>query len=285
MKKLLQLLGFVALSSSTFAQTQVPNSDFENWSLEKPAYDFYAPDNWSDGAGCASINDGTESCQFFIARTTDAQSGKYALKHFDQTPKFGTNTSYSTYSNAGAGFSTPAFTGRPTSVSFYYKYTSDDAQPMEIYFHLFSGDIFDPTTVAEGTYSFSANQTTYKKIDLPLIYSSNGDPTNIFISSDYTQKPTTALDTLTWDNIVFNYTTTDVTDKSSPDYFTVSTNNKVLSTSRDINTVTILDYTGKTVASFNTASSNFNVSQLKTGMYILTGMVNENPFSRKIIIE
>lgn len=283
MKKLLQLLGLTIVSTTVFAQQQVPNPSFENWSLYKPAYNFYAPDNWESGATCATVS-GNESCAFSIQRTTDAQSGQYALKHFTSNPS-GTHVNYGTYTNLDDALSTPTFTGRPTSVSFYYKYTSDNAEQMEIYFMLFSGNIFSPTKVAEGTYTFSANETTYRRVDLNLTYLTSGTPTNIFISSDYTNTPTTALDTLTWDNIVFNYVATDVTDKSSPDYFTVSTINKNLTTSREINTVKVLDYTGREVANFDNASTNFNLTQLKSGMYILTGTVNENPFSRKIIIE
>lgn len=288
MKKILQLLGFAVLSSSVFAQTQVPNADFENWTLFKPAYNYYAANNWSDGSACVSVNGGTESCQFVNRRTTNAQSGTYALQHFDIA--FGSGSSAGVnalpFWNLDDNFNGVPFTGRPTSVSFYYKYSTDDNEPMSIEFMLYSGSLLgDPTTVAVATYDFSTTQNTYKKIDLDFTYLSTETPTNIFIKSDFPGSPATALDTLTWDNIVFTYTTTDVTDKADPDYFTVSAANKVLTTSRDINTVAILDYTGRTVASFKNASSNFDVAQLKAGIYILTGMVNTTPFSRKIVIE
>jgi hypothetical protein len=290
MKKILQLLGLTIISSSAFAQTQVPNADFENWTLYKPAYNYYAANDWSDGAACLTPQGGTESCQFVNRRTTNAQSGTYALQHFDiaYTSQGGSGVNALPFWNLDETFNGVAFTGRPTSVSFYYKYTTDDNEPMSIDFTLYSGDFLsDATLIGTASFEFSTVQSTYKKVDLDFTYTSTDVPTNIFIKSDFSgsSTPKTALDTLTWDNIVFNYTTTDVTDKSSPDYFTVSTSNKVLSTSRDIHAVTILDYTGRTVASFENTSSNFDVAQLKTGIYILTGTINTTPFSRKIIIE
>lgn len=288
MKKFLQLLGFAVLSSSVLAQTQVPNATFENWSLYKPAYNYYAANDWSDGAACASVNGGTESCQFVNRRTTDAQSGTYALQHFDIAFSAGTSSGVNTlpFWNLGENFEGHAFSGRPTSVSFYYKYATDDNEPMAIDFTLYTGKLFDkPTEIATATFEFSTVQSTYKKVDLIFTYTSSETPTNIFIMSDFTGDPETALDTLTWDNIVFNYGATDVTDKSNPDYFTVSTDNKVLSTSREINQVAIMDYTGRSVATYNRTANSFDVAQLKAGMYILTGMVDTTPFSRKIVIE
>jgi len=287
MKKLLQTFSLALLSSSILAQTQVPNADFENWTLYKPNYNYYAASNWSNGAACASVNGGTEQCQFVNRRTTDAQSGTYAIQYFDLKPAFGPNINTLPFWNVNSNFTTPAFTGRPTSVSFYYKYDTDDNQPMIINFKLYSGSLSNPTDIGSATFEFSADQSTYKKVDLVFDYVSSSAPTNIYIDCDFPDdsKPTTAFDTLTWDNIVFNYVATDVTDKSSPDYFTVSTINKNLTTSREINTVKILDYTGREVANFDNASTNFNLAQLKTGIYILTGTINENPFSRKIIIE
>lgn len=288
MKKILQLLGFAVLSSSVFAQTQVPNADFENWTLFKPAYNYYSANDWSDGSACVSVNGGTETCQFVNRRTTNAQSGTYALQHFDIAYTSGPTTGVNAlpFWNLDDNFNGVAFTGRPTSVSFYYKYTTDDNEPMSIEFSLYSGSLMsNPTIIGTATFNFSTVQATYKKIDLNITYTSSATPTNIFIKSDFDGSPATALDTLTWDNIVFNYVATDVTDKSSPDYFTVSTGNKILSTSREISQVAIMDCTGRSVASYNKTANSFDVAQLKTGMYILTGMVGETPFSRKIVIE
>ncbi len=290
MKKILQLIALTIVSSSVFAQMQVPNADFENWTLFKPAYNYYRANDWSTGELCITPQGGTETCEFFNRRTTAAQSGTYALQHFDgaYTSPGGSGVNALPFWNLDQTFNGPAFTGRPISVSFYYKYNTDDNEPMTIDFTLYSGSFLSsPTIVGTASFEFSAVQSTYKKVDLNFTYVSPLTPTNIFIKSDFngSGNPKTALDTLTWDNIVFNYTTTDVTDKSSPDYFTVSTTNKVLATSRDINSVVILDYTGKAVASFKNTSSNFDVSQLTTGIYILTGMVHTTPFSRKIVVE
>jgi|GEM_PF-2283666 len=288
MKKILQSTALLLLTGSLFAQTQVPNPDFENWTLFKPAYNFYAPDSWSDGSACASATGGTESCEFFIQRTTDAQSGTYALAHFDVNPVGTTDINYSSFGNFGEGFSTPAFTGRPTSVSFYYKYATDDNQPMSITFLLYTGDLLGSyTPIGQAEYDFSTIQSTYKKVDVNFTYLSVSSPTNILITSDYGgDSPATALDTLKWDNIAFNYaTTTGVTDASSPDYFTVAVTNNVLTTSKDINQATLTDLAGRKVATFNQEASVFHLEQLKTGLYILTGDVNGTPFSRKIVIE
>jgi hypothetical protein len=286
MKKILSLVFLSGASFLTFAQTQVPNADFENWSEVKPAYAFYAPDKWNSGANCGSVGNGTESCQFLIGRTTDAQSGKYALKHFDSNPT-GSHVNYGTYGNFDDNFSSPAFSGRPTSATFYYKYTTDDKQEMNVSFLLYTGSLVGTNEqIGAAKFTFSEPVNSYQKVTINFTYLTSSTPTNILITSDYTSHPATALDTLTLDNFVFNYgTATDVTNPNSPDYFSLVVSNKNITTSKTISNAVIVDLTGRKVVSFNDESENFNVSQLKTGIYIFTGMVNSTPFTRKVLIE
>ena len=287
MKKILSFLFLTGASVTLFAQTQVPNPDFENWTLLKPAYNYYAANDWSDGSACASLNGGTEQCQFVNRRTTDAQSGTYAIQYFDIKAQFGPNINTLPFWNLDGNFNGPPFTGRPTSASFYYKYKTDDNQPMSINFDLYTGDLMgNSNIIGSAKFEFSTVQNTYKKVDVSFTYASSASPTNIYIHCDYSVNPKTALDTLTLDNIILNYSTaTDVTDPTSPDYFTVAVSNKIISTSKSINNATIIDLTGRRAAAFSGQENTFNIEQLRSGIYILMGIVNDTPFSRKIIIE
>jgi hypothetical protein len=284
MKKQLTIL-FLGISTSLMAQTQVPNNNFESWTLEKPAYNFYAPDNWQDGTACVSSG-GPESCEFSIQRTTDKHSGTYALAHYTQDDGSG-GADYQTFTDLDENFDGPAFDGRPLSMSFYYKYATNDNQPMEVSVTLYSGTILgsDFAIIGSGTYSISSPQTSYTKADVTITYSSTSTPAHVLIKSDYSHTPANGLDTLKLDDLTFNYSATATMGAANTETLKIYVANRVLKSSELVKQILLTDLTGKTAAYFDGEITEANLSQLKTGLYILTGTYNDQPFSRRLMIE
>ncbi|HVD99119.1 MAG TPA: hypothetical protein VNB90_13005 [Cytophagaceae bacterium] len=286
MKQQLRLtLLFLGISTSLFAQTQVPNADFESWTLDKPAYNFYAPDHWDDGAACVSAG-GPEACEFTIMRTTDAHGGSYAVAQF--TIDNGTDADYQSFTDlAGdATFNGPAFTGRPVSMTFYYKYRTNDNQPMTVSAYLYTGiNVVSGTIVGTATYSITP-QASYTQAEATFTYISSDTPERIFINSDYDQDPVDGLDTLKLDDFAFTYSTTSVQEiDATKNGLAISVSNKTLTSSKLIGHVVLTDLTGKVAISFDSELTEASLNNLKTGLYILTGTLNEQPFTRRILVD
>jgi hypothetical protein len=279
MKKLLSIF-FLVVSTFSYGQTTISNPDFEDWYLYKSSYSFYAPTGWSDGSACASAG-GPEVCEFYIKRITDAQSGQYAIAHFNV--ENGSNVDYLTFSNTGANFSVPAFTGRPTSFSFYYKYSTDDNQPMSIGVTLMTGTLDNPGFIGQGEYDFSTQVGAYTKVTQKITYFSSSSPTGIFINFDYSSTPATAFDTLKVDNLTLNYPT-GVNDPSSLDEFNVTIINKQLISSLPMDNISLYDLTGSVITSVANTSSELDLSSMKSGMYLLKSEVNGIPVVKKIYV-
>jgi len=280
MKKLLSIISLV-VSTFSYGQTTISNPDFEDWYLHKPAYNFYAPTGWSDGSACA-YGQGPEECEFYIKRITDAQSGQYAIAHFDVDN--GTDADYSTFSNMNGTFTPPSFTGRPSSFSFYYKYSSDDNQPMSITVTLITGSLDNnPTFIGQGMYEFSTPVGAYTKVTQKITYFSSSAPTGISIDFNYSSTPTTAYDTLKVDNIVLNYPT-GVSDPTILDELSVSVVNKNLISSLPLENVRLFDIHGSVIASQGNSSNELDLSSIKSGMYIVKAEVNGIPVVKKIYV-
>ncbi len=287
MKKIFTLL-FTGLSTCALAQEQLSNPGFENWTLTKPAYNYYAPNDWMNGTACASINGGEEQCTFALQRVTDAHSGNYAVAMYNKEEING-SVSYMSFGNMGVGegLNGPDFTGRPESFSFYYKYATDDNQQMNIKVILYAGDISSPEVVGVGTgeYSITSSASEYTLAETTIAYASDATPDKIVITVNYEGTPSTAYDTLKLDDFTFKYATTSTTDnKFNEESLKISVVDKYLTTSKAVSGVRVIDLSGNTVTSFDKEGSEFNVSVLNSGMYIMVGNVNGQPFKRRLVI-
>ncbi|WMJ72337.1 T9SS type A sorting domain-containing protein [Cytophagaceae bacterium ABcell3] len=206
MKKLLLL--FLCISFYGHAQTQMPNSDFEHWYQPEENFEFNAPVDWRPAINCVTVEGGEENCATYMDKSTDAQSGQYAMAYFNTESEDihgDMAVSFSPYLNIADDFQFIPFIGRPTSVSFHYKYSTDDNQPMEITFLTVKGDLVDYDSVAVAVYNFSEPKSAYTEVNMDLEYVSDDDPSGIFFAISYPSNPTTAFDTLTMDNIRFHY--------------------------------------------------------------------------------
>ena len=281
MKFIFCAVSALTLSLSAFSQEQLNNGGFESWTLYKPAYTFYAPDEWTDGSSCATVGNNPEQCSFRQGRTTDAHSGSYAVMLFDSQGSSSVNYStLSSYANSKA----PAFTGRPTSVSYYYKYITDDNQPVKTEVLLFTGSVFSPTLIGSGAYTTSTSVDQYTKVTFEITYASSSAPTNILFKSSFTPKPTTPNDTIKLDDIVFNYSITEVGVEFATN-FTARIIGDKLVCSQALAQLSILDLSGKVVAAYSGLENSFNISNLESGIYILQGFNDNAVVSKKIVIQ
>jgi hypothetical protein len=65
----------------------------------------------------------------------------------------------------------------------------------------------------------------------------------------------------------------------------ISVSNKTLTSSKLIGHVVLTDLTGKVAISFDGELTEASLNNLKTGLYILTGTLNEQPFTRRILVD
>lgn len=76
------------------------------------------------------------------------------------------------YSSLTSYVNSSTFTGRPTSVTFYYKYVTDDHQPVKYSFSIFTGDVFNPTIIGLAEVIISETTNGYQKATADFVYSS-----------------------------------------------------------------------------------------------------------------
>ncbi len=142
------------VTTSAIIFSQVPNGGFENWTNGNP-------DNWST----------TNNAQFSnITQTTDAHSGTYAVK--------GEVVSFSGFSITPALLDKFAYTGRPSSLTGYYKFTSAGSDTLVIIVVTYKGG----NGIGAGTFRTTVSAGTYTQFTAPLVYDSQDNPDSASIS-------------------------------------------------------------------------------------------------------
>jgi hypothetical protein len=140
------------LSSTIFCQ--IPNAGFENWTSGNP-------DNWE------ASNNG----QFVtITQSTDAHSGSYSVK--------GAVISVSGFSIPPALITKFAYTGRPSSLTGYYKLTSVNADSLVITVALYKNN----NGIGGGIFHTHLNASSFVQFNAPIIYDLSDSPDSAAIS-------------------------------------------------------------------------------------------------------
>lgn len=173
MKKLYAVLLFSLTLSVTFAQNPTPNAGFENWTQVGNRFD---PDNWNTLNPQTAII-GTLTC----TRSTDAHSGSYAIK---LTTKSVFGIIANGIATTGTLITTPPYgvngginyTGRPDSITGWYKYT-----PAGSDFGFVEFQLLDANNDSIGYVRFNtpnATVGTYTRFTAPIAYTSTATPTH-----------------------------------------------------------------------------------------------------------
>jgi len=226
MRKFLFSIFVLSLSLNSFAQTQIPGSDFENWyqnfynsSFPSLFYWELEPRNYWD-----SPNEGVSIVgDFPTERTSDAQSGSYAArmetKSVFSVPAAGTIfTGYliPNMFNTRAMLGVP-FTDKPSSFNGYFKYSpayysKGGVQTIDscaIYALLSYWDGNQRVTIAEASYYTSDTINNYTYFSIPFVYSLPNTPDTITVVFSSSKNGASFVggigSTLYIDNVSFDY--------------------------------------------------------------------------------
>ncbi len=166
---------------TTYAQTQLPNPDFENWDSEYNATDWNSID-----------------ILFFhsAARTTDAAFNDYGVRLTTQDViGMGAVQGVMLLGEVNLETFMPEggieFNDRPTGISFHYKYSPAGEDGMFMFLILTKWNEDEEKTDTIGATLFNSNELVdeYTKVSLPIVYISEEIPDTInvgFVSSGMT---------------------------------------------------------------------------------------------------
>ncbi|MEY4603539.1 MAG: hypothetical protein RIT43_831 [Bacteroidota bacterium] len=217
MKKVLLILPFVGCFTFTFAQTQIGNSDFEQW--ETSTSELAEPLNWNSfksGSGTWSSFGGQQLNQSTAVRP--GSSGTYSARIFSRDAGFGiiangnmtlgriemgsttpNSSSNYNYTITSDGNFSEAFTDSPDSLVVWVKYTPVNATGnnarVSAVVHNNTNNYKDPNdvagsnTVATAILNFPSNGAVWQRLAIPFTYV--GVPTDAaFIMVTFTTNST-----------------------------------------------------------------------------------------------
>ncbi len=295
-------------STSIFAQQQFLNSDFENWKhypSSTPGFSSYdQADHWASGNDLLTLAFGVQPP---TEKTTDAQSGTYAVKLTSRTAYnqlaagnlfLGTFQLNLTNYPASVKLGSP-YTDKPSGFNVYYKYSPVNGDSCSIEFYLFKWNSASNQRDTVGYGYFKTNQTVsnYTLLSAPITYIKDVTPdsaTMVFSSSGgWKQLKGQAGSTLFIDNL-------------SLDFITLSTTSPLANTgatlfpnpAKDIVQLNNAPFTSGTMYFYNNqgsivstkvwnsaSSSSISVSDLAPGYYTCKIVSEEQKsFSTKLII-
>jgi hypothetical protein len=201
-KQLLNLLALLGIGLGSFAQTAIPNGGFENWTAVGTSTE--RPTDWNsnkNGGGLAIL--GPQTC----FRDSNAYVGAYCVKvltgsTFGQTVNGSCATGIIEAPNsmASQGYIVDsginAFTGRPDSIVFWYKYTQVGTDYPNVQARLHIGTAYNPETPVSGNHPDSTaniiaraqwtgaaiTQATWARVSVPMVYADGRTPEYILIT-------------------------------------------------------------------------------------------------------
>lgn len=291
MKILYSTLLFIATGLSLQAQNATPNAGFENWNSIGNHFD---PADWS------TLNPNTAITGKFTctrASGADAHSGSYAIK---LTTKLVFGLTANGIASTGTLITTPPygvtggipFTGRPDSISGWYKYTPQGADQGFIQLMLTGTSITDTIGfVKVETPNAAVSSFTY--FSAPVTYYSAANPTNsIWILSSSRGDNPVINSSIIVDDIamVFNPTGLNHEMANSPVKLlnNPAADKLYFSTDNQSYQLQLISVTGNTVlnSTLSSADNAVSIDEVANGIYFytITGMQNNFITSGKIII-
>ncbi len=289
MKKLVLLAGLALGFSTAFAQDQHPNSDFEDWT----DYDGYMlPDSLTSFQNiCVDIGGGFQECLIGVEQTTDANTGTYAVKMTNVADADGDPTSISLFS-LNDDFETITFTGRPDSLSGFYKFLQEGQDTAAVAVYLLKENVADPTgfdpntdVVASGFVEFLEDANDYTQFYVPLTYISTDPVAGIFLYAETSEGDGTIGTTLYLDSFEFMYSNVTSTDETASSDIELFPNpaTEVLNISGTFNSVEILSMDGTVV--MTSSETQLNLSDLASGIYIARVHTDNGIVPQKLVID
>lgn len=329
MKKTFTIL-FLSISLFTLAQTQIANADFETWTGSGATIE---PTSWnSNKTGTGLASSGPQTC---YQETTVPHGGAscvrvetkfYVIAVVNGNVTSGVVNAPSSnklegyLSAAGSNANKMSFTGRPDSLTGWYKYTQATggtgatAEQGKVRAILHTGGYYDPETPYNGNHADSSvnkigealfltpqsNTTSWKRFSVPFTYVNGITPTYIMVNVTSSNNQTTVAPNssstgskLWLDDLVAIYNPSGIkeTEKNN---FKVYCYDKTMyvdfsSIIDEQATLNVLDLTGKIIFSQLLDKDKMNIlhlpASLNTGMYLYQIVGSETQKSGKFIVE
>jgi hypothetical protein len=279
MKRSLLILIGSCIGISSFAQSQLPNPGFEDWSLAEDNKTLY-PTNWQEPDLCANIEQGEVVCASTVKRTNSAAEGNYAAEIF--TIVIGDNVNYGSFSNLN-DLNGVNFTERPTNLTFKVKFHTTAGNKLNVRNILYtttSNLLEDIAVVATIDKVYSASElseTEFVKVSIPLTYFSTDAPEYSFINISFENKPTVGGEYFVLDDFKYEYdtptATTDSKNLLATKLLNVSQNELTLSA--ECQSIAIYTVQGHKVAEIE-HSDVLDISSLPVSTIYLLKAVNAN---------
>lgn len=240
---------------------------------------------------------------FSIMRTTDAYTGSYAaIVHMWYNGAKGI-LAFGNSSNVQQQIPKVQLSSKLHGVSGYYKYRRDNLSTNDtinkgVYLHIntYKNDVNGQLiTLTQDTLKYKPT-TNYTYFSLPITYLDANvipDSVSVWFESRNNNSGTTVCDVshfLSLDDIEFHYTPLSIPKNTIQSAFKVfpnptsSTIHLTYEKNIQIETLQLIDVTGKVVKNFNTFNQELDVSDLEKGYYILLVKTKEGLFNEKILI-
>jgi len=309
-KNLLAVIFFSVLSISLIAQQQINNPGFETW--EDVGVGVDEPTHWNS----IKTSDNTllnPAAPIVWGKDSDAHSGQFSLKLWNVATfgivATGTITNGQTHSdlnpNNGYVFTNldndnfhTAFNQRPDSIVGWYKANPSAGDFGTVKFALHKGYLSlpgDETNIIALAYDEfpSAVVNTWTRFSIPFDYVSEENP-EYFLSILTAGNGVNAVagSEIWYDDLAFVYNPSNINEESIHYFQAYQQNNElVIQTEKAGNlpfVVNLVSMNGQTVASqngFNGQTIRENISNYKPGLYIVVLHVNNQFYTRKIILK
>ena len=288
--KITRLFLPLLIAFAIHTKSQIPNNGFENW-IE------YGNGLNPEGWWCSNDSVSSIGIYFPVTRSTDhfpANVGEYSIRLSNSTSLLPTWGGMGiTWYGGWNGNNNPSFpiSGHPNSLCGYYKFLNDKGDAMRIFLVLYNNGI----EVAQAEFIDNVTVTDWTPFVIPIPEYEIADSARIMLSSfdadafQINGNSILFIDNLSFDNLISsvgNNISTVPEFNSFPN--PASDYVKIINNSSNFNNLTVNFYSilGGLVKSetINSNQNQFNITNLKNGIYLVEIKTTEITFYKKIII-
>jgi len=296
---MLCLLAFTAKS-----QTTIPNPGFENWTNNHQAVDW-------DNSNISTTYLGIPVTITCVTKSTDAHSGSFSANILSKdttimfvttpvTPGFVTLGTFwfNSTSQTGGVIGGIAFSGRPDSLTCWYKSSLQGSDKTSFYFEEWQGS--HTTIIANDSTKLSTSAANWTYFSMPINYLNPGTPDSMLLTigcSDIgVQANITNNSQMNLDDVSLVYGSVGIMDIAYSDYFNVYadkyTNQLIINLNFDQSQsteISLYSISGQLISSYvnNIKASKelIDVGSLAKGIYVINVIREDGQkFSQKISI-
>ncbi|GAL83890.1 hypothetical protein MYP_1118 [Sporocytophaga myxococcoides] len=265
MKKQLLFIASLFAAFNLSAQTQLPNSNFEEWSTDEES-ESEQPTSWLPATDCD-----VTPCLVYSEKTTDSHSGS-AVKIITLKDSESGEVS----SSVLGAFVFP-FADKPTKVTFWYKSSATAGATIQ----LNTGNIFAPVTVGQGIGIFSAS-TEFKKAEFDVTYSSEDAPLFVIFGVSLADDEISETDYIIIDDVQLVYDVTSISNKQMADLVGSNIVTNSLNLKSNVDELYVYNSSGiLALSAANTQNADF--SSLPEGLYMVTLKKGNSVGTMKVI--